>query len=155
MTLAGGVFVFWLIAWVLTGGGANGLRPDVLAGSLALVVWAAVALPALAGALYFRTRAAEPLLPGSAEEGRGEGREAGRAGGSAEDGAEEAGGSASRSAQTHTIVAHALLEGPALLGGIFFLLLGTTPVVWVALPVYVLGLALTWPRAEWFTDARA
>lgn len=126
MTLAGGVFVFWLIAWVLTAGGANGLRPDIVAGSLALVVWAAVALPAFGGALFFRTRAAEG-----------------------------AGGAAGRRAQTHTIVAHALLEGPALLGGILFLLLGTTPVVWVALPVYVLGLALTWPRAEWFTDARA
>lgn len=121
LVLAGGVFMFWLVAWVLTDGGAAGLQPDVLAGSLALVVWAAVALPAFGGALYFGRRAA---IEGA-------------------------------QAQTFTIVAHALLEGPALLGGVFFLLLGTTPVVWVALPVYVLGLALTWPSPDWFTDARA
>lgn len=121
LVLAGGVLMFWVAAWVLTNGGAAGFQPDVVPGSLALIVWAAVALPGFGGALYFGRRAAS---------------EAGQA-------------------QTFTIVAHALLEGPALLGGVFFLLLGTTPVVWVALPVYVLGLALTWPSPDWFSDADA
>lgn len=109
VALAGGVFMFWLVAWVMTDGGGTGLQPDVLPGSLALIVWAVMALPAFGGALFFARRAAA-----------GGGR-----------------------AQNLVIVAHALLEGPALLGGVFFLLLGTTPVVWVALPVYVLGLWLT------------
>lgn len=121
--LAGGVFLLWGAAWFLTGWGEMGMSPDMLPHSLALVIWAAVALPAFGGALYFRSRAAG------------------------------AGGRASQ-VQTFTVIAHALLEGPALLGGIFLLLLGTGPVVWAAPPVYVLGLWLTWPRRAWFADAR-
>ena len=52
--------------------------------------------------------------------------------------------------QTSTIVAHALLEGPALLGAVLFLLTGVTTLAWVALPVYGLGAALTWPQRDWF-----
>ena len=131
--LAIAVGTLWGVAWVLTDGGALGIDPDSISESTALAVWAAVALPAFAVALYLRSRAASasevrpPLgnRPSPAEQ---------------------------RRAQASAIVAHALLEGPALLGGVFFLLIGTSAVVPVALPVYVLGLMLTWPQREWFGE---
>jgi len=48
------------------------------------------------------------------------------------------------------IVAWALLEGPALLGGLLFLLLAANGILLGAACVYAMGLVLTFPRAEWF-----
>ncbi len=47
----------------------------------------------------------------------------------------------------------ALLEAPALLSGVFFLLFALMPILWAAVPVYLLGVAVTFPRAEWFPGA--
>jgi hypothetical protein len=52
--------------------------------------------------------------------------------------------------QTNLLIAHALLEGPALLSGVLLLLTGSERVLYAAAPVYLIGLALVFPRAEWF-----
>ncbi len=116
--LAGGVAMLWVAAWVMTKGGASPLAPDGLEPTLALLVWAALTIPAFGASLYFRNRAA----------------------------------AAPEHAQTATIIAHALLEGPALMGGVLFLLHGIQLLPWLALPVYALGLVLTWPQADWFGE---
>ena len=131
--LAVGVGVLWGVAWVLTDGGVLGISPGIIAGDAALLAWAAVALPGFAGALYFRSRAAAVRRPGTSP-------------------SDSPTTTDRRQAQTSTIIAHALLEGPALLGGLFFLLIGASPVVRVALPVYLLGVMLTWPQREWFGE---
>lgn len=52
--------------------------------------------------------------------------------------------------QANLVVAWALLEGPALLGGAFFLVLADARLLWAAAPVYLVGFVLTFPRAAWF-----
>jgi hypothetical protein len=131
--LAVGVGGLWGVAWVLTDGGVLGISPGIISGDAALLAWAAVGLPGFAAALYFRGRAAAVRQPGT----------------SSSDSPTTAD---HRYAQTCGIIAHALLQGPALLGGVFFLLLGASPVVRVALPVYLLGVMLTWPQREWFGE---
>lgn len=131
--LAVGVGVLWGVAWVLTDGGVLGISPGIISGSTALLAWAAVALPGFASALFFRSRAAAVRRRVAARSGPLTAQDR-------------------RQAQTSAIIAHALLEGPALLGGVFFLLIGGSPVVRVALPVYLLGVVLTWPQQEWFGE---
>jgi hypothetical protein len=131
--LAAGVGLLWGVAWVLTDGGVLGISPDSVSTDAALVTWAALALPGFAGALYFRNRASARGGRRAPSPGRPTRRDRQRA-------------------QTSAIIAHALLEGPALLGGVFFLLIGVSPVVQIALPVYFLGLILTWPQREWFGE---
>jgi hypothetical protein len=53
------------------------------------------------------------------------------------------------------VVAWALLEGPALLAGVLFLLLGDLRLLAAAGVVYVVGLVLTFPRAAWFEAKRS
>jgi hypothetical protein len=130
--LAGGVGAMWVAGWVVTDGGSRPLAAEAFSPVLALVVWAVCALPAFGGALVFRGRAASTA--------GGRGRPATGA----------APGPDFQRIQTSTIVAHALLEGPALLGAVLFLLTGATTLAWVALPVYGLGAALTWPQRDWF-----
>lgn len=131
--LAIAVGALWCVAWVLTDGGALGIDPDSISDADALIAWASIALPGFAGALYFRSRAAA-----SAERRPSP--------------ADRPDAAKHRRAQSSAIVAQALLEGPAVLGGVFFMLIGTSPVVAVALPVYLLGLMLTWPQREWFGE---
>lgn len=127
-----GVGALWGVAWVLTDGGVLGISPGAISGGTALMAWAALALPGFMGALYFRSRAAAVRRRGSpsTSPSRADRREP----------------------QTSAIIAHTLLDGPALLGGVFFLLIGASPIVRVALPVYVVGVMLTWPQREWFGE---
>ena len=54
--------------------------------------------------------------------------------------------------QAQLIIAWALLEGPALLAGVLFMLLASQPLLSAAAVVYGIGVAMTFPRAEWFGD---
>lgn len=53
------------------------------------------------------------------------------------------------------IIGWAALEGPALLAGVFFLLLGDVRLLLAAGAVYLVGVVLTFPRAGWFTERRS
>lgn len=133
--LAGGVVLFWIVAWVLTGGGQEGLAPDLaLSPQLLFWLWAVVALCGFAGALVFRSRAVRAVESSRSPRGT-EGARPGAA-----------------QVQTNLIVAWALLEGPALLGGVFFLLIASWQVLSTAALLYGIGLVLTFPRAEWLRD---
>lgn len=124
---------------MLTQGGEQGLAPETLDAGLAFWLWAALALAGFAGALSLRGRALRIAEDASREEGGG------------------AEGIAPRASevQANLIIAWALLEGPALAAGVFFILLADTQLLWGALPVYLLGVILTFPRAEWFGAAEA
>ena len=37
------------------------------------------------------------------------------------------------------------------MAGVAFLLFGAGLMAWVSLPVYALGVLLTWPQPEWFS----
>lgn len=56
-------------------------------------------------------------------------------------------------ALTYLLVAWALLEGSALLSGVFFILLAIPRFVWMGALVLLLGMAFTFPRSEWFPAA--
>jgi hypothetical protein len=55
--------------------------------------------------------------------------------------------------QAFLLVAWALLEGPAVLAGAFYLILGDSTLVAAAASVLAFGLALTFPRRAWFPTA--
>ena len=138
--LVAGVGVFWAVAWVMTEGGTVGMTPDALPGLTPLLIWAVVVVPGFGGALHFRNRAAagagrHPSTP---------------VGGTRRQSAPQATPGTAQAAQGNTIVAHAMLEGPALLGGVLFMLSAAAPLTWIVLPVYALGALLAWPRPEWF-----
>ena len=130
------------MAWFLTEGGRNGLQPEVLSPRGALWLWAVVAIGGFLAALVFRRRAvdaaAAPRSPGQPPS--------------------DAVGSTAQ-VQALLVIAWALLEGPALLAGVLFMLLAFRPLLSAASVVYGIGLAMTFPRAEWFgeggTPARA
>ncbi len=131
-SLPTGVALFWAVAWVVTKSGSVGVAPQALGADPALWLWSAVALAGFAGALLFRGRASEiaeraASRPWSAQ--------------------------SAAQVQTNLLVAWALLEAPALLSGVFFLLLATPRLLWGAVPVYLLGVAVTFPRPEWFGAA--
>lgn len=65
--------------------------------------------------------------------------------------AQQSSGGASE-VQKNLIIAWALLEGPALASGVFFLLLAAQPILLAAVPTYLLGVVLTFPRAAWFGE---
>ncbi|MEX2528675.1 MAG: hypothetical protein WEA09_13665 [Gemmatimonadota bacterium] len=56
-------------------------------------------------------------------------------------------------ALTYLLVAWALLEGSALLSGVFFVLLAIPRFIWTGALVFLLGMAFTFPRADWFPGA--
>lgn len=130
-SLPAGVAAFWAVAWVLTNGGAAPYSPEAIDAALAFRIWAVVALAGFAGALYFRGRALAVV------ESVGRDDRAALVG--------HAG-----AVQSNLIIAWALLEAPALFAGVVFLLLGDRHVLLAALPLYLIGLGATYPRAEWF-----
>jgi hypothetical protein len=42
------------------------------------------------------------------------------------------------------------VEAPAILAGVFFFLSGAVRILFAAAPVFAVGMAVTFPRAEWF-----
>jgi len=128
-SLPAGVFAFWAIAWFLTEGGAHGQAEGALDPELAFWIWGAVAVGGFGAALFLRARAVAIAEEAARAGVRGE-----RAG----------------EVQSRLIIAWALLETQALLAGVLLLALGLEQVVLYAAVVYLVGLALTFPRAEWW-----
>lgn len=124
-----GALAFWAIAWVMTDGGARGRAEGAVDPVLAFWLWAGLALAGLAVALVLRGRAVT-----IAEESARAGEPGSRAG----------------AVQSVLIIAWALLEAQALLAGVLLLALGLEQLVLYAALVYGVGLALTFPRAEWW-----
>jgi hypothetical protein len=136
-SLAMGAVVFWIVGMVVTGGGGEGISPAIAPTGLALAILLVAFAVGTAGALVFRGRAA------------GIGENADRL-----DRAMTAQEMAA--VQSNLVVSWALIEAPALFSGVFFLLLGEIVILGLAVPIYAAGVALTFPRAEWFgAGARA
>jgi hypothetical protein len=132
LAMAMGAVLLWGVAWFLVGRGGGGMaRTAFLGPKVALEVWGVAAAGGLIGALALRGRAVRA------------GREARRAG------AEDAWSVAAK-VQGSLLVAWALLEGPGVLAGVFYLLFGYGEIVVLAAPVLAVGVALTFPRREWF-----
>ncbi len=130
--LPAGVLLFWLIGWFVTQGGRVGLASvEGMAPRLAFWIWGISALGALAAALALRARVVRAVDDARGREGRVP---------------------PGLMAQLHPtlMIAWALLEAPALMAGVFFLLLAAREILWPAAVLYLLGVALTFPRPEWF-----
>ena len=123
LALVTGPVILWAIGWVLTDGGTTSIAgaDAPLTPFMALGIWAAVALPAFVSALWARRRAMDRAVAG--EETR---------------------------VLPLLIVAWALLEGAAILSGVFFLLVGDPRIVTLGVLVLVFGVVLTFPRPSWF-----
>ena len=133
---AAGAVLFWVVAWVMSDGGAAGIAPDALPPAMARLIWAAVAVSAFGAALVFRGRAlrvVEGLRAGYGEPSAGRPEDV----------------------PTNLAVAWTLLESSAPLAGVFFLLLGTRDILFAAALVHLLGFAVTFPRADWYVDSGA
>lgn len=130
--LIGGVVLFWVVGLVLD----TRLDFDPPPGSgmtprLALIIWAVLAAGTLPIALLFRNRAA------------------GRADAWWRSGAVPTPTELAE-VTTNVILAAALLEAPALFAGAMLVVLGEPVLVLYAAIVFVAGMALVFPRAEWF-----
>ena len=125
-----GVVLFWAVAFVMTRAGIAPLAPEAFDARTAATIWTGLALAGLGGALFMRN-----LAVSRSEEARRTGQPEGvRLG----------------ALTSQLIIAGALLEAPGLLAGIIYLYLGLDAVLVYAAPIYLLGVALTLPRAEWF-----
>ncbi len=129
-----GVLLFWGVAWFITGGGRRALLPSSpLPADTAFWIWGATAVAGLAGALFLRTRVVQAVEQATRMGGR---------------------------LRTETIaqnqallmIAWALLEVPGLIAGVFFLLLAARNLLWAAALFYLVGVALTFPRPEWYGE---
>lgn len=129
-----GVVALWAVAFVVTDG-MGGLDPGPIPDPTALLaVVIAVALSAFAAALFFRSRALR-TVPNT----------------SRRDSATTRGDTSN--VQTNLLIAWALLEGQALLAGVFFMLTEAESLLIVSVLVFAIGFALTFPRADWFERA--
>lgn len=132
-----GVIALWLVAWFVSRGGAEPMWNESVDDGVALLGLTALMLAALVGALVMRARVVR-MVEEAQRDARGEARATLPA----------------RVSQT-LIIAWGLLEMPALASGVALLLLGLEQVILYVAPLYFLGIALTYPRAEWFgQDAR-
>lgn len=128
-----GVFLFWGMTLFLTNGGSRAFAPEALSPNVALLVWAVAAIAGFGAALSFRGRAIG--LAGRAHR-------------------EESGRDETGRVQGLLLIAWALLEGPALLAGVLFLLVAVKEILWLAAAVYAVGVALTFPRRPWLGSTR-
>lgn len=136
LSLTFGVILFWVVGWVVTGAGTEGLASGgELSPGLLFLIWVALAIPGFAAALVFRGRALSAL--------------SGEAGG----GGTGTSGDPTSVAQTQLIIAWVLLEGPALAGGVFYLLTAEGQFVLAGALVFLVGMAITFPRREWYEEA--
>ncbi len=126
-----GVVLFWGVTLALTRGGRYGLAPDAMSATLGVEIWGLITFVGFGGALALRRKAVVV-----AARARREG----------------SGADASVRPLGLLLVSWALLEVPALLGGVLFVLLAVKEVLWVAAAVYALGMMLTFPRAGWLEE---
>jgi len=132
LAMALGAVLLWVVAWFIVGREGSGMaRTAFLGPRAALELYGLAAAGGLLGALALRGRAVRA------------GREARRSG-------EEGPWAAAARVQGGLLVAWALLEGPGVLAGVFYLLFGYRRIVLLAVPVLAIGFVLTFPRREWF-----
>ena len=137
LSMVMGVAMMWLVAWFVTQGDTGPRDSGVgISPRLGFLIWAALAVGTFGAMMMFRGRALAMV------------DEARRAGGAAEVAAR--GGPI----QTLLIICFALIEAPALFAGVMLILTGSTTLLLYAAPIYLLGVALTFPRAEWFGEVR-
>lgn len=137
VALAAGPVLLWIVAYVVVTARGGGLAASApLTTGAALSAWGVAAVLGFGGALLLRSRA------------RARARAARRSG----DPEEVA--RASDRVQALLLLAWALLEGPAVLAGAFYLMLGDAQLIVAAVPVLAFGVLLTFPRPEWFPEAR-
>lgn len=129
-SLAAGVVLFWIVAWMST----RGVQPESVPESSLLEhaswLWLVVAFLGFSGALFFRNRALR-VVEDFLRDGEGPTNEMVVA------------------VQRNLSIAWMLLEGPALLSGVLYLI-AMIQVLSIAAPLYFIGFVLTFPRAEWF-----
>lgn len=106
------VLGLWIAGFLVAANSADGIGEIGFSQGTAIGLWAALAFPALAVALYFRG-----------------------------------------SPMPFPIVSWALLEAPALLTGIFFLVYGNPIFPLAGAAVFIPGILATFPRSEDFPDA--
>lgn len=123
-----GVALLWAVALTMGGDAGGGSGRGRWDGDAGFWMWMAVALGGFAAASYFRNRAVS-----TAEETARAGQPGSRAG----------------EIQSWLIIAWAMLEAGALLAGVIVFVGGDARLLWYAAAVYVVGLLLTYPRAEW------
>lgn len=136
VALGAGPVLLWAVGWVVVRSTGGGLAPGAgLTSRLAILLWGLAAVIGFGGSLLLLRRAeATAAAVGRASEERAVRR-------------------ASERVQALLLVAWALLEGPAVLAGAFYLILGDSTLVAAAASVLALGLALTFPRRAWFPTA--
>ena len=131
--LAAGPVLLWAVAWLLVRAQGGGLAASApLTTRAALSVWGVAAVLGFGGALLLRSRAERRVV---------EARRSGDVDRIA---------AACDRVQALLIVAWALLEGPAVLAGALYLMLGDSQLILAAFPVLAFGMLLTFPRPEWF-----
>lgn len=135
--LMAGVLIFWSVAILLTDAGRNPLSQEFPVDPLLLTAVALLAgLGALAVALRFRSRALAAILKNYRRYG------------------ESPSSQNLANLQTNLIIAWALVEGIALVLGVLFLIAGVDSLVIIAAVVFVAGFTATFPRADWYREAK-
>lgn len=129
--LISAVVVFWAMAFALKAGPGPFASDLTIDARVPLAISIAVALGAFVAALFFRYRALGVVSGGSRRDSAASLRDL-------------------SILQRNLTVAWALLEGQAMVAGVFFLLVGAASLLIVSMLVSVIGFALTFPRAEWF-----
>ncbi|HSJ27933.1 MAG TPA: hypothetical protein VLB67_06955 [Acidimicrobiia bacterium] len=136
-SLAAGPVILWVVAWVVTGGGNRPVGGDpTLSPGLGFWIWAVVALVGYAAALVLRQKALD----------RVERRHRSEVGAGPDTGSSDV--------HTYLLVAWALLEGPAILSGVLYLLIASNRLLLTAVPIHAIGVLMTFPRPEWYDDSR-
>src|SRR5690554_5287365 len=130
MAMIFGVVLMWIVIFVVLSGMNE--SESILDGTIALLLVIVISLGAFAAALFFRSRAAAA---------------AGTAGSAPNQSQKDV-----SAVYTNLIVAWALLEGPALMAAVLFMLTNTTAVLLVGAVVFLTGYWMTFPKAEWFED---
>ncbi len=129
-----GVLLFWAVSWFLTRGGRTAILPTApFPAGTAFWIWGATAVAGFAAALFLRGRVMQATEQATRMGGRLTSETIGQN-------------------QVQLMIAWALLELPALIAGVFFLLLATRDLLWSAALFYLLGVALTFPRPEWYGE---
>lgn len=132
--LFGGAALFWIVAGLLVTLGLVDVPAAGLASpTVALLVGVVLGLVACTAGFVVRAKVLQAV-----EKAQREGWPA-----------EAAGGIVSL-----LVLGWALVMGPSLFSSALFLVLGDRGILWTAVPLCVLGMVMTAPRAEWFGRSR-
>ncbi len=131
----GGLVLFWVVVVLLLRSGVVVVPAAGLASpAVALLIGAVLGLIACVGAVVARAKVLR-----AAEGARREGWPP----------------EASGRILTLLVIGWAMVEGPGLFSAALLLVLGDIRILWAAVPLCVVGMVLTAPRAEWFGPSRS